>query len=548
MLKLFITLLFLSILSFNSMLNAQKKAYIATGGALYLADIESCAAQFLGSTYHTTNYLVSWDDIALNPLTDTLYGVSQLDTLYWIDKTNGRQHFIGATLPNMNGLTFGKDGTLYGMAANRDNLFTINPYTGVWTDLGRIGTPFFPGSNGDLAFHNDTLYYLGNNSATSTPLIKINLGDLSQSSVVGVFDESLMYGLASLGCNMSLYSFNQRSAYQVHSLSPFQYDTICYNFLPIGGFITGAAGINEDIGVPILNLGDDQLVCLGDTIFLDVTSSTGKYLWHNNDTIPTFNITQAGDYWVEIQNDSCIVRDTISAIYETPPILDLPDTTLCDGQTLLVDLSNYNLNYTWFNGTTSPIFQVNSGGTYTVTATGGICNVVLTDAIRLDYKTYPLLVLDSVYNLCVGEQLTLNAYQDDVRYLWQDNSTTDSFLVTQAGTYAVEVTNYCGTVRQEIEVLENCNCISAIPDAFSPNNDGYNDFFRPILSCPLQAARLRIFNRWGQTVCDTHKITIGWDGFFKGVACPQEAYIYLLEFKEVNNPPKAIKGALHLLH
>lgn len=547
-----IFIVFFLIISFatTSTLYAQKKAYITEGGSLYLVNIDSCNSQFIGNSISSLHHIVNWDDIALNPLNDSLYGVSQFDSLYWIDKTNGVQHLIGATVPDVNGLTFGKDGTLYGISGSNNHLFTINPATGSWTNLGAIGSHFdYSYSKGDLAFYNDTLYCLGARSGLSgaTSLVKINLGDLSQSSAVGEFKEELMYGIASLGCDMKIYTFNRGNAYRVNSLHPFQYDTLCTNLLPWNPIISGAAGINEDIGVPSVSLGDDQIACLGDTISLNVASSTGQYLWNNGDTIPMRTITQAGDYWVTVRNDSCTTNDTISIAYEVPPTLNLQDTTLCEGQTLVVDLSHYNLNYTWFNGKTSPIFKVKSSGTYSVTVTGGVCNVVLTDAIRLTYKSLPNLSLDTAYNLCIGEQLTLNAYNEDASYLWQDNSTADSFVVTQAGTYDVEVSNYCGSIHKEIEVAENCNCILAIPNAFSPNNDGINDFFRPVLQCHLQKARLRIFNRWGQTVCDTPDITTGWDGLFKGVASPQETYIYLLEFEEINRIPKAIKGELLLI-
>lgn len=538
------------LLSCTNCLQAQKKAYITGGAALHIADIENCNTQYIGTAQHSPNHPITWYDIALNPQTDTLYGISAADSLYWIDKTNGNAHLIAATIPGITGLTFGKDGTLYAMLYSSEHLFTINVQTGAWTDLGSVGTSLFIACNGDLAFYNDTLYYLGSGrTPVGSYLVKVNLGDLSQSSVVGEFEERFMYGLASLGCNMKLYAFNGGSVYQIDQFYPFEYDTLCPNILPINSAtITGAAAIQEDIGIPNLDLGGNQTVCLGDTIFLDVSTSTGSYLWQNGDTLPTFTITQAGTYWVQVSNDSCTIKDSTTVNYEAPPTLDLKDTILCEGQTLHIDLSAYDLTYNWFNGSPSPFFQVSNSGTYSVTLTGGVCKVSLRDAFRLDYKSYPKKTLDAVYYLCVGDSLVLEAQNAGATYLWQDHSTADHFEVTEAGTYSVDINNYCGHLYQEVEVLEGCNCIAAIPDIFSPNNDGYNDFFRPILQCPLQKARLRVFNRWGQTVCDTQNMQTGWDGFFKGVSCPQEAYIYLLEFEEIEGIPKAIKGTLNLIH
>ena len=53
-------------------------------------------------------------DIALDPITDTLYGVTGGGGLYSIDTTDGAATFIGGTGAFINGLTFDSSGTLFG--------------------------------------------------------------------------------------------------------------------------------------------------------------------------------------------------------------------------------------------------------------------------------------------------------------------------------------------------------------------------------------------------------------------------------------------------
>lgn len=543
--KCFHTLLLLIFLGFTSLF-AQKKAYVTTYSDLYFVDFETCTSQHIGNSNNYSTTHIQWYDIAMNPQNKELYGVTNAGVLYRIDHTNGAPHLVASILGvgDINSLTFGKDGTLYG-ARYSGQIITIDTSNGVWANLGN----FLPyGPQGDIAFHNNTLYYLARASNPHrTFLLKVDINNSNQHSIVGEFPEKSMYGLASVGCNMKLYASNEDDIHSISLSGSFQYDTLCTSILNGIGDITGIAGVNEDIGIPHLDLGPDKTLCLGDTVLLDISGSIGQYLWHNGDTIPYFTITQTGDYSVTIQNDSCSISDTINITYETPPVFNLPDTTLCDGQTLVIDLSQFNLNYTWSDQTTDPILQVSAEGSYTITATGGACEVSFIDSFLVDYEPYPNISLDSVYNLCIGENLTLHAYIDGASYLWQDNSTADSLFVTQAGSYSVEVTNYCGSISKAIEVIENCNCIKAIPNAFSPNDDDKNDRFRPILQCPLQNARLRVFNRWGQTVCDTKDVINGWDGRLNDIACPREVYIYLLEFEESDGASKAIRGELTLL-
>src|SRR5690606_22885101 len=53
-------------------------------------------------------------------------------------------------------------------------------------------------------------------------------------------------------------------------------------------------------------------ICAGDTLLLDATLNGASYLWHDNSINPTFEVTEAGVYYVERTNNSgCVVADTI---------------------------------------------------------------------------------------------------------------------------------------------------------------------------------------------------------------------------------------------
>ena len=63
------------------------------------------------------------------------------------------------------------------------------------------------------------------------------------------------------------------------------------------------------------------------------------------------------------------------------------------------------------------------------------------------------------------------------------------------------------------------------PNAFTPNNDGINDFFEFYGSYP-KSIRVKISNRWGQTVYESDQINFKWDGtnIQTGLNCPQDSY------------------------
>lgn len=77
-----------------------------------------------------------------------------------------------------------------------------------------------------------------------------------------------------------------------------------------------------------------------------------------------------------------------------------------------------------------------------------------------------------------------------------------------------------------------------IPNAFTPNGDGYNDVFRPTISGPdLDFYELSILDRNGDEVFSSKDPSVVWDGTTMGgsyVTSPM-IYIYLLKIKSVED-------------
>jgi gliding motility-associated-like protein len=88
--------------------------------------------------------------------------------------------------------------------------------------------------------------------------------------------------------------------------------------------------------------------------------------------------------------------------------------------------------------------------------------------------------------------------------------------------------------------VEECPCIVFIPNAFTPNGDGINEVFRPVISCyeTLKDYKLYIYNRWGEIVFISSDYAVGWDGTNgKGNDCSSGVYYALIKYTNSKNKP-----------
>jgi gliding motility-associated-like protein len=84
-----------------------------------------------------------------------------------------------------------------------------------------------------------------------------------------------------------------------------------------------------------------------------------------------------------------------------------------------------------------------------------------------------------------------------------------------------------------------------VPDAFTPNGDGVNDYWRIPFLDPGLGAEVNVFNRWGQLVYHVSAATVSWDGRLNGKPQAAGAYVYVISFKKIGLPE--IKGVLTLI-
>jgi gliding motility-associated-like protein len=145
--------------------------------------------------------------------------------------------------------------------------------------------------------------------------------------------------------------------------------------------------------------------------------------------------------------------------------------------------------------------------------------------------------------LCKGESfapLELHAnVPSGAQVLWSNGSDDTLISATEAGDYWVMVTDSVCTGSDTLSVIEQlCNCWTDIPNAFSPNGDGLNDVFQPVIEagCPIQNYVLDIYNRYGTRIFSGYNPGEGWNGTYSnGKPADVGVYMYTLSFEGGTN-------------
>ena len=165
------------------------------------------------------------------------------------------------------------------------------------------------------------------------------------------------------------------------------------------------------------------------------------------------------------------------------------------------------------------------------------------------FVSLPSAFLPPDTSVCKSFKLTITpqgVYQD---YLWSDHSNGKSLTVNQGGPYWLQVTdsnNCIGTDTIRISEM-HCQEDLMVPNAFTPNGDGHNDLFRPLLFGNVIKFRFTIFNRWGERVFETQALRKGWDGTVAGIPADYGVFVWYCYYQLEGKPEKTEKGTVVLI-
>ena len=319
-----------------------------------------------------------------------------------------------------------------------------------------------------------------------------------------------------------------------------------------GCFVFDTLHINVNYS-PSIFLGADTIFCSGQTITLNAGNQFSSYQWNTGQVSASVTVSAAGTYTVKgVFSNGCISRDTILVrpLYARPVISLGSDSSLCTLSSRTLSVPPVYKRYLWNDGSVQPSLVVTALGKYWVNVVDNNgCSA--TDTINISrLLPLPSAFLPNDTAICSYGSLDIKPGSSYTSYLWSNNSGATKITVRKPAVYWLEVRDKNNCVgRDSIVVALKSDCIEGFfaPTAFSPNGDGKNDRFRPLLLGNIVLYELRIYNRWGQQVFQTKDPTAAWDGLVNGAAQQNGGFTWYCRYQLEGGNIQSVKGTVLLV-
>jgi gliding motility-associated-like protein len=165
----------------------------------------------------------------------------------------------------------------------------------------------------------------------------------------------------------------------------------------------------------------------------------------------------------------------------------------------------------------------------------------------------PAYILPGDTLICRESIINLSAYPDDAStYTWSTGAATQTIQTGKAGTFSVNITTkeeckleatvtintkYCGPICPQL----------FMPNAFSPNEDGKNDYFQPMNAADMSSLEFSVYNRFGARMFYGKGTKAKWDGRFKDKLCDVGTYFYYSRYSDCHGVEQTKKGDIALV-
>lgn len=341
--------------------------------------------------------------------------------------------------------------------------------------------------------------------------------------------------------------------------------------------------------ISVTILPNQLTICSEQVITLQAIASGGKgapysFSWSTNHTsqsityIPPYTYPQPYNIYVTA-SDGCspLAKDTATISFYPEPSANFSSNTTKGCEPLPVILYNSSSSP---NGYTSCIWTINQNTYYSCDSlpitlnTWGNYNVSLiiidtnncNDTITVNnfFTVYPLPHPNFIYNPNPTSTINTTLHFYDITYSidpiidysWYfyningellDTSNIQNPIYTfppQHGTFPVKLkttTNHYCSLDTTIFIEIQPELFIYIPNAFTPNEDNVNDFFKPeILGLDTQNFTMMIFDRWGNLIYTTQDINKPWDGSIyngpsKKSPAPDGIYQYVIKITDLKD-------------
>lgn len=283
-----------------------------------------------------------------------------------------------------------------------------------------------------------------------------------------------------------------------------------------------------------VNLGSDIGFCEGGSEELDASGDFISWDWHDGTHNSTLTASETGTYSVTVTDENlCTATDQV---FVTESMIEDPflgyDTTLCDGDSYRLSPEDSYFKYIWNTGSSASYLNITQPGFYSLTVTDNIgCSA--SSSINIEFRPGPVLI--SVNS--GGGNITINAtggtppliYSHDGD-TWQ-TSNVISNLPSDTYTIWIMDKNYC-IITTETFLDQSLD----IPSFFTPNGDGYNDYWVITGLYHFPGAEIQIFDRFGKMLFESKGSDFAWNGRYFGNPLPSDTYWYTIRLFDGNDP------------
>ncbi len=307
-----------------------------------------------------------------------------------------------------------------------------------------------------------------------------------------------------------------------------------------------------------------------------VSGGTGgySYQWSTNATSQEISQLPIGDYTLTVTDEhDCILSET--TVITQPPELFINPGDIIDN--ICFDYSDGQINVLGMGGTPPYEYSID-GETFQIPANfsnlhAGTYTLTILDANGCDDTTEASVEEPTELLVDAGPDQTIElgyettggaiSNQSSVSFTWSPTDSLHCLNVdcdqiglnpTSTTTYTVTVVNdsLCfATDEMIIHVIKNRPIYP--PNAFSPNDDGINDFYT-IFSGPAvrEIQLLQIYDRWGELVFEaknipTNQESLGWDGYFRGKSMNPGVFTFFAKVLFIDGEVEVVEGDITLV-
>ncbi|WP_439128101.1 T9SS type B sorting domain-containing protein [Polaribacter sp.] len=265
-------------------------------------------------------------------------------------------------------------------------------------------------------------------------------------------------------------------------------------------------------------------------------------------------ISSTTTIWVRVENSSgCGGIQSFNAIVNSEPIINLEDNyTICFNPDIkppvIVSADASNERFEWKNSSgniisTAQNFTLTSTGNFSLTVykteNGIICsNTKEFEVINPEKPTFLTIDVNTedetnnIVEVSVSGNSNYEFSLDNTTFFGNGKNYRFTNVVAGLRTIYVRDVNTCE------EPIQEKASVLGVPDFFTPNNDGKNDYWniRGLDTQFFKSINIKIFNRLGNLIATiTDFTTLGWDGTYDGKKMISNTYWYTAEIIDIDD-------------